>query len=206
MRSSLRRAAFGAAILAALCATQAPALRAQAAGDRGIAYEFSPAQSKISFTLKSTAHTVHGEFDLARGAVRIDPATGAASGEIVVDARSGRSGNDSRDANMREKVLETDKFSQIVFRPDRVSNFDASRGTFEATVHGTFSIHGMDHELSAPVQIAFSGGGWTATVKFSVPYVEWGMHDPSNFLLHAAKEVDVEIQFAGTAGQTSSDR
>ena len=162
-----------------------------------LSYRLAPAQCKVNFTLHATAHSVHGEFDLTRGEVKLDPATGAVSGEIVVDSRSGRSGNDSRDANMRHDVLEADKFPEITFRPDRITNFDSTRGAFQATIHGTFSIHGVDHELSVPLQISLAGETWTASASFSVPYVDWGMHDPSNFFLHVGRSVDVEIQMAG---------
>ena len=171
-----------------------------------LSYRLTPAQCKVNFMLHATAHSVHGEFDLIRGEIKIDAASGTISGDIVVDARSGRSGNDSRDANMRRDVLETDKFPEIIFRPDRITSFDSTRAALQATVHGTFSIHGADHELTVPVQINFSGGTWAASAKFNVPYVDWGMHDPSNLFLHVGRTVDVEIQMAGTLAQTSSGR
>jgi polyisoprenoid-binding protein YceI len=185
----------------------APYLTAQgsAAGSH-LTFEIAPTQTKISFTLHATAHNVHGEFDLKHGEIKVNPTTGAISGEIVVDARSGRSGNDSRDANMRHDVLDVDKFPEIVFRPDRVTNFDSSRSAFQAAVHGTFSIRGADHELTVPVQINLTGGNWNASGKFSVPYVDWGMHDPSNFFLHVAHTVDIEVQMGGTSGGSSGSR
>jgi len=37
------------------------------------------------------------------------------------------------------------------------------------------------------------------TVKgaFQIPYVAWGMKDPSMFIVRAAKEVDVTVESAG---------
>jgi polyisoprenoid-binding protein YceI len=204
LKSLRTLSAFSAFALVASLASSgllAPCLVAQgpAAGSH-LTFEIAPAQTKISFTLHATAHNVHGEFDLKRGQIEMDPTTGTISGEIVVDARSGRSGNDSRDANMRHDVLDVDKFPEIVFRPDRITSFDSSRNAFEAAVHGTFSIHGADHELTVPVQINLTGGNWNASGKFSVPYVDWGMHDPSNFFLHVAHTVDIEIQMGGYIG------
>jgi hypothetical protein len=51
----------------------------------------------ISFFLESSIHSVHGTFRVKRGTVSFDSTTGYASGEIVVDAASGESRNDSRD-------------------------------------------------------------------------------------------------------------
>src|ERR1700758_500815 len=79
-----------------------------------------PAQTKITFTVDTTLHMVHGTFKMKRGEIRFDPATGKASGSIVVDAGSGDSENESRDKKMHKEVLESDKFSEIVFTPAEV--------------------------------------------------------------------------------------
>src|ERR1700685_97537 len=80
-----------------------------------------PAHTQINFTLDATFHTVHGTFQLKRGSVRFNSDTGAASGIVVIDARSGKTGNDSRDARMNEEILQSDKYPEIIFVPDSVS-------------------------------------------------------------------------------------
>ncbi len=65
-------------------------------------------------------HTVHGTFALKSGTVHFDPETGKASGEIVVYAPSGESGNNSRDKRMHKEILETAKYPDVVFRPTQV--------------------------------------------------------------------------------------
>jgi polyisoprenoid-binding protein YceI len=163
-----------------------------------IVFALIASQSKLNFTLGATAHDVHGEFDLKRGEIRIDPATSLVTGEIVADAASGRSGSDGRDSKMQKDVLESAKYPEIVFRPDRIDGFSIANGAFHASVHGVFSIHGSNHEMTIPVDAAVSANTWTATAKFKVPYVEWGLHDPSNFFLHVSKSVDIELTLAGT--------
>ena len=79
-----------------------------------------PAHSAVHWTLDSSVHTVHGTFRVKRGTVSFDSATGKASGEIVVDAASGESGNDSRDSKMHNEVLESSKYADVIFRPERV--------------------------------------------------------------------------------------
>src|SRR5436189_5086017 len=76
-------------------------------------------QTKVEFTLPSLLHTVHGEFRLKRGALTFDAASGKVSGELVVDAISGASGNESRDKRMHAAILESAKYPDVVFRPDR---------------------------------------------------------------------------------------
>src|SRR5450432_567637 len=79
------------------------------------AYEFDSAHTKVFFKLETGLHTVHGDFKLKRGIVRYDAATGKASGEIVIDATSGDSKSESRDHRMHKGVLESAKFTDILF-------------------------------------------------------------------------------------------
>ena len=58
-------------------------------------------------------------FKLKHGALQLDPA-GKISGEIVVDATSGDSGSGMRDRKMHKEVLESERYPEISFRPDRV--------------------------------------------------------------------------------------
>jgi hypothetical protein len=43
-----------------------------------------------------------------------------------------------------------------------------------------------------------------ATTTFVVPYVEWGLHDPSMMVLRVAKTVGVTVQAKGTLSATES--
>src|SRR5262245_28639265 len=63
--------------------------------------------TRFTLTLRATLHTVEGTFLLKHGTVMLDPATGEAGGLVIVDATSAKSGNDTRDAAMRNDVLET---------------------------------------------------------------------------------------------------
>jgi hypothetical protein len=156
------------------------------------------AQSSIHWTVDSSLHTVHGTFRVKRGSVTIDPATGKASGEIVVDATSGESGNDSRDKKMHKEVLESGKYAEIIFRLDRVEGTIARQGTSRVTLHGMFTLHGTEHEFSAPAKAEFSAEHFKGSAAISVPYIEWKLKDPSNFLLKVKRVVEVEVELAGS--------
>jgi polyisoprenoid-binding protein YceI len=162
-----------------------------------VSLALDPQQSSVHWTLDSTLHTVHGTFLLKRGTVQFDPASGNASGEIVVAATSGESGNDSRDKKMHQEVLESAKYPEVVFRPDRIDGKIPLSGNWIAGIHGVFVLHGAEHELTVPVQGEFAGGHWKGTAKFSVPYIQWGLKNPSNFLLKVNPAVDVEMDMTG---------
>jgi polyisoprenoid-binding protein YceI len=155
--------------------------------------EFLPNKSEISWNLDASLHTVHGTFDLKRGTVRFNPATGELSGEIVIDAKSGKSGNEGRDRKMHTTVLESERFPEIVFRPDRVDGKVAPQGTSTVQVHGKFAIHGTEHEMTVPVQVLMAPDGWTAETTFVVPYVDWGMKSPNTFLLRVSPHVELRV-------------
>jgi polyisoprenoid-binding protein YceI len=158
---------------------------------------FVPAKTTIKFKLGDVLHTVHGSFDVRRGDVRFVPATNKISGEILVDAASGHSGSEGRDKKMQNEVLESARYPDIVFRPDRVEGQVAALGGSAIQVHGTFTIHGADHEITIPVRVEMASGGWTATSHFAVPYVKWGIKNPSTFVLRVDQSVDIEIQASG---------
>jgi polyisoprenoid-binding protein YceI len=153
-----------------------------------------PAQTKIAFTLGATAHTVHGTFQLKRGVMRFDSKTGQASGELVVDATSGITGSGGRDKKMHSDVLESARYPEIVFRPDRVNGAVAERGTSQVQLHGIFAIHGAEHEVTMPVTVEAADGQYTASTTFPVPYVKWGMKNPSTFLLRVSEKIEVSIR------------
>ena len=177
---------------------QAVATQATAQAPAGnVSLVLDPQQSSLHWTLDTTLHTVHGTFLLKRGTVEFDAASGKASGEIVVAAASGESGDHSRDKKMHQEILESAKYPEIVFRPDRIDRKIPGSGSWSAGIHGVFVLHGAEHELTVPAQGEFTGDHWKGTAKFSVPYIQWGLKNPSNFLLKADTNVEIELAMSG---------
>jgi polyisoprenoid-binding protein YceI len=172
----------------------AAAVLATATGANSSTVQFDPAQTKVEFSLGDVLHTVHGSFKLSNGSVQFDPATGSASGALTIAANSGDSGSDARDSRMKKNILETDRFPEIVFLPDHVKGSVPAEGASHLQVHGTFRIHGADHELVLPVDVQRSGDRLTLKTEFEVPYVDWGMKNPSTLLLRVDKRVRIDIQ------------
>jgi polyisoprenoid-binding protein YceI len=156
-----------------------------------------PAQATASIELSATLHTVHGSFRSKQCELHFDPASGAISGEVVFDAASGKTGNDSRDKTMHKDVLESDRYPEIAFRPDRVEGKVVEGVPLNLTVHGMFRIHGAEHEISIPVDAKLASDHWTAHARFTVPYVTWGMTRPHKAFVHVGETVEVEFQGEG---------
>lgn len=176
--------AFGLSVLAL-----APAPRAQES-----VITLDPAATKIEFTLAATLHTVHGTFKLRSGEIRWDPTTGHVSGAVVIDATTGDTDNASRDRNMHTDVLESAKFPEITFTPAQIRGALPKSGTAEIDVSGKIRVHGQDHDttLTFTVQPG-TDGSLQASTQFPVPYVKWGLKNPSTFLLHVGDTVDIDI-------------
>lgn len=163
-----------------------------------VTLSLDPAQSKLQWMLGSTLHTVHGTFTLKRGAVKFDPTGGTASGEFVADATSGESGNEGRDKKMHGEILESRRYTEVIFRPNRIDGKVLAQGPFSVQVHGTFVLHGAEHELTVPVQAELNGNHWKSSTKFNVPYIQWGLKSPNTFLLKADPTVEIELELSGT--------
>jgi polyisoprenoid-binding protein YceI len=159
--------------------------------------ELDPARTTINFTLADVLHTVHGTFKLKRGSITFDSSNGKASGEIVVDVASGNSGGGTRDKRMHKEILESARYPEAVFTADRVSGELAPRGPSELDVHGAFQIHGASHEMTFHFRANVNGNDVASTTGFTIPYVQWGMKNPSNFLLRVSEKVEMNITAEG---------
>jgi polyisoprenoid-binding protein YceI len=160
--------------------------------------QFDPAQTTVKFTLGDVLHTVHGTFRLKQGTLQLDSGAAKLTGEIVVDAKSGESGSKTRDGKMHREVLESAQYPDIVFRPDRVEGTVSPKGKSTVKVHGMFTIHGVDREIAVPAEADLEGDHWTATLHFTIPYVKWGMKNPSALFLRVDDSVQIDVAAAGT--------
>ncbi len=169
-----------------------PASRAQET-----AVQIDPAATKIEFSLGSTMHTVHGKFTLKSNSLRFDPSTGKIAGTIIVDATSGESGNSSRDGRMHREILESVKFPEIIFTPTEMTGSIAAAGSSKVEVSGRFHLHGQDHDVTLPVEVTSDGKVLQIAIRFEIPYVQWGLKNPSNFFLRVADKVAINIEASG---------
>jgi polyisoprenoid-binding protein YceI len=136
----------------------------------------------------------------------VNAATGEAQGLIAVDVDSGASGNDSRDGRMKRDLLETARYPLATFEPQKVTGFSATAATQTISVAGSFTLHGSAHPMTLQFAVTLNRAGpattspaaATATTSFKIPYVAWGIKDPSIPFVHVEKEVTIDIAARGT--------
>jgi len=166
--------------------------------------EIDPSKTLVEFRLGGSLHTTHGTFQLRRGTIKADGGSGNAEGIVIVDAASGDSGEKMRDDRMKEKVLETNLYPEITFFPRRIDAHLDPGGAFSGRIEGVLKLHGDDHDITVNTQGTLVGDSLVATAHFSVPYVEWGLHDPSVLFLKVEKSVDIDIATAGHVTWTNA--
>jgi polyisoprenoid-binding protein YceI len=168
-----------------------------AAGQNRV-FTADPGQSRVEFTLGDVLHTVHGTFRLQSGDLHFNSSTGAAEGQLVVDAGSGDSGNRARDNKMKRDILETQKYPEIVFTPQQVKGTIAAQGKSEVELDGIMNLHGQPHAMAIAVPLTMNGNSASADISFDVPYVKWGLKNPSTLFLRVNDRVQIKIHVVGS--------
>jgi polyisoprenoid-binding protein YceI len=160
-------------------------------------FDLDASRTEVNFTLAAMLHSVHGAFHLRSGTIRYDPSTGKASGEVIVDVASGATGNPARDRKMHADVFESSRFPEAVLTPMSIEGRYSPAGTSDLQVVGILRIHGAAHEMKLSAHVEFEGDRWTAVLHGEVPYVEWGLANPSTFFLRVSDRVQLEIRATG---------
>lgn len=89
-------------------------------------------------------------------------------GTVRVTADSLFTGLQMRDTYERRAVLETSRYPEIVFKID--SLVDVRRGdTIHAVAVGTFTVHGVDKPMRAPVLAWYDPAGLRVRAQFQIP-------------------------------------
>ena len=95
---------------------------------------------------------------------------------------------------MHQSIIESARFGEVVFTTDKVIGAVAPEGKSTIQVHGSFVLHGSAHEFTIPVEVEMKSGQSITYTQFSVPFIKWGLKNPSTFVLRVNDSVDVEIQ------------
>ena len=176
----------------ALAALLAPAARAQHQ-----TFAVNSDASEVKITLNTTHEIVNGAFHIQSGSIEFDRGTPQMSGSVVVLAGSGKTGNDTRDRRMYKEILKVGQYANVSFEPKSYAGDIASSGDSNLQVTGIFTLLGTPHEITVPMQVHLEGASATAKAHFVVPYIQWGVKDPSFLIWKAEKDVTVDLSLTG---------
>jgi len=160
-------------------------------------FTVNPDASEVKMTLKTNHEIVNGAFHVQSGSIDYDRASPGMSGSVVVAADSGKTGNDSRDKKMDKDVLQVQKYTSVSFVPKGYTGAIAPSGDSTIQVSGVFTLLGTPHDITVPMQIHIDGSNGTAKAHFVIPYVQWGLKNPSFMIWKADNDVAIDLSLTG---------
>jgi polyisoprenoid-binding protein YceI len=154
--------------------------------------------SEVKMTLKTTHELVNGAFHVQSGSIQFDRSTPEMAGSVVVAAASGKTGNGSRDKKMNKDILQVEQYATVSFEPKTYTGALAPSGDSNLQVTGTFTLLGTPHQITVPMQVHLETDHVTAKAHFVVPYVQWGLKNPSFLIWKAENDVAIDLNLVGT--------
>lgn len=167
------------------------------------------------FKLDAPLEAINGSANGVSGTVEFDadkPAT--AKGKIVVTSKSLTVGNTMMQEHMHgDQWLDVAKYPEISFAVKELKNAKTEGNVTTATAVGTFSLKGVEKEISAPVKLTYLKGKLadrtmgqmkgdllvirsTFTIKRSEFNIQAGKNEDK-----VANEIELTLSIAGAAPQ-----
>jgi polyisoprenoid-binding protein YceI len=160
-------------------------------------FAVNPDVSKVMMMLKTTHEVVNGAFHIQSGSLEFDRSADKMSGSVVVLAGSGKTGNGSRDKKMNKEILQVEQHATVSFEPKSYAGVIAPSGDSTIQVTGIFTLLGTPHEITIPILVHLEDTTATAKAHFAVPYIQWGLKDPSFLFWKADHDVAIELFLTG---------
>jgi polyisoprenoid-binding protein YceI len=157
----------------------------------------NPDASEVKITLKTTHELVNGTFHVQSGSIEFDRGTPKMGGSVVVLSGSGKTGNDSRDKKMNKDILKVEQYATVSFEPKTYTGDLALSGDSAIQVTGIFTLLATPHEITIPILVHLEGTTATAKAHFVVPYVQWGVKNPSFLIWKADNDVAIDLFLTG---------
>jgi polyisoprenoid-binding protein YceI len=176
----------------ALAAVLAPAALSQHQ-----TFVINPDASEVKIALKTTHELVNGTFHVQSGSIEFSSSASRMAGSVVVLAGSGKTGNDSRDKKMNKDILKVEQYATVSFEPKTYSGAIAISGDSTIQVTGIFTLLGTPHEITIPILVHLDDTTATAKAHFVLPYVQWGLKNPSFLIWKAEDDVAIDLSLAG---------
>ena len=174
-----------------------PILLAPAAVAQHETFVVNPDASEVKMTLNTTHEVVIGAFHVQSGSIEFDRGNPEMSGSVVVFAGSGKTGNDSRDKKMNKDILEVERHATVSFEPKTYTGAIETSGESTIQATGIFTLLGTPHEITIPILVHLDDTTATAKAHFIVPYVQWGLKNPSFLIWKADNDVAIDISLTG---------
>lgn len=94
---------------------------------------------------------------------------------------------------LREIVLEPDKYPDITFKSTNVSGRSRDANTYELKIDGDLTLHGVTRRITIPTEVTLSGNDMRARGQFSIDRDDFGVKATS--AVHGMVRVRNKIEF-----------
>lgn len=160
-------------------------------------FAINPDASEVRMKLNTTHEVVNGTFHIQSGSIAFDRSSPDMSGSVVVLAASGKTGNGSRDKKMTKDILQVQQHATVSFEPKSYTGTIAPSGDSTIQITGLFTLLGTAHQITVPTLVHLNGSTATAKAHLVVPYVQWGLKNPSFLIWKADNDVTVDLSLIG---------
>src|ERR1700744_300075 len=113
--------------------------------------------NNAGFKLDAPLESINGSASGITGTVSFDPENpGATTGKIIVAGESLMVPNPMQKEHLHsDKWLDVAKYPEITFEAKSLANVKTDGNITTADVTGTFTLHGVSKEITAPVKLTF---------------------------------------------------
>jgi polyisoprenoid-binding protein YceI len=109
------------------------------------------------------------------------------------------------ESDMREKVLETAKYPEIVFKSTEVTASKMDNGEYEVTIRGDLALHGVTRSVRIEAQMTLNGPTLRAQGEFSLGQKDYGIKPFSVAAGTVKVKNELKLSFDIVADQRSVD-
>jgi hypothetical protein len=98
---------------------------------------------------------------------------------------------------MNKDILRVEQYSTVTFAPKSYTGTIAPSGDSTIQVAGVLTLLGTPHDIAVPMHVHIDGAGCTAKTHFMIPYVQWGLKNPSFLIWKADNDVAIDLDLVG---------
>ncbi len=109
--------------------------------------------------------------------------------------------SDAADGIQASELSIEQRYPEIIFAPQSVILRQLDSGDSQVKVQGILTLHGANHPIELSLSVHENDREVALSGSFTIPYVAWGLKDPSLLLFRAGKNVAVAISCVGRLGR-----
>lgn len=151
---------------------------------------YKATNAEVSFFSKTPLENIDGKSETATTLVNLETKDIA----FVIQNNSFKFPNKLMQEHFNEKYMESEKYPMSSFRGNVQENIDLKvPGTYQVTVKGKLTIHGVVQERTISGNIVVKDGSMQLTSDFKVKNADHKIEIPSLVATKIAEELDVKV-------------